>query len=497
MASTDQPCYISDNGSCITCKVAIDDNEVLQCFSCSKNFHALCKNTGNQICNKSLLTLLLQRSTKKNFVWYCDNCLTRLELNNAESKSSQSEKVEALENKIDLLTEKVNTISNALAPLDNSAPLQINRGQKRTPNVWKNTSKVTILKNNLSGAPNLQQLEQRVVDDGIEVTSSKRTPGGDFIITCPTSSAANKVKALANTLLPDHVVKDPHVKYSWINVVGFETNHSLDDVFKMLVNNNYVFESLKGKTIEHAAEFLEVKLVKPCLKNPNIYRALLKVSNSLRAVIKRGQDKLRIGLYNCQVYDQAPQIRRCNKCQRFGHWVAECNDQNGKACAKCASLSHETRNCPDSSVPKCINCSRAGVANLHPAHTADSPICPCFIEFRNRSYSSGHSNISKHTLAQHQTSQISSMAPNSSYSAQYPAFVNQSSQAVNLIDTSGNFNGYSSHSQSAATNQVNRIPASNFYSSVASAPSYITHGQMSGQGYIPHGQVIGQGPLNA
>ena len=49
-------------------------------------------------------------------------------------------------------------------------------------------------------------------------------------------------------------------------MVGFETNHSLDDVFKMLVNNNYVFESLKGKTIEHAAEFLEVKLIKPCLK---------------------------------------------------------------------------------------------------------------------------------------------------------------------------------------------------------------------------------------
>ena len=172
----------------------------------------------------------------------------------------------------------------------------------------------------------------------------------------------------------------------WINIVGFETNHSTDTVFDLLVKNNYILECLVGKTKEDASEFLEVKHVKPCLKNQFVYRALVKVSNAIRGIISRGNGKLCIGLYSCRVYDQSPQVRRCNKCQNFGHWVAECNSNNGQACAKCASLEHETRNCPDSSNPKCINCIRAGIVNSHPAHTADSPDCPCLINYRRSIY---------------------------------------------------------------------------------------------------------------
>lgn len=386
-----QPCFISSAGSCITCELQIDDNEVIQCFVCSNNFHALCKSATNQICNKSLLACFMQKSTKRNFVWYCDVCLTKAELMNTESKSSQSQKVQDLENKIDLLSAKVDSISDVLVPGESSIVPRI--CSNKPSNVWKNSSKITILRNNLSGSPNLEQLEKEVVSGCIEITNSKRTSKGDVIITCPTSTAANKIKEIATTLLPGHIVKDPHVKYSWINIVGFETNHTADAVFELLVKNNYVFESLKGKSKEDAAEFLEVKLVKPCLKNQSIYRALVKVSNAIRDIISRGHDKLRIGLYNCRVYDQSPQVRRCNKCQNFGHWVSECNINNGQACAKCASVEHETRDCPDTSNPKCINCKRAGIVNFHPAHTADASDCPCFINYRKASYSSGASSV--------------------------------------------------------------------------------------------------------
>ena len=40
------------------------------------------------------------------------------------------------------------------------------------------------------------------------------------------------------------------------------------------------------------------------MKNQFVYRALVKVSNAIRGIISRGNDKLRIGLYNCRVYDQ-------------------------------------------------------------------------------------------------------------------------------------------------------------------------------------------------
>ena len=402
------PCSLLADGSCCTCKLEIDDNEQIQCFRCKINFHALCKQSNDAICNKSLLGLFLQRSTKKNFAWYCDRCLTDIELISSQSDTVQNQKVQDLENKIDLLSAKVGSISDLLTPQNQS-------GQLHTPihtlsngnisNAWSNTSKITILKNNLGVTPNLNQLEQRIIGSKIKVSHSKRNSNGDVVITCPSTSAANKIKDLAVELLPEHTVKDPQVKYSWINVVGFETNHNTGAVYDLLVKHNPILDSLKDKTEEQAKDFLEVKAVKPCVKNPTINRALIRVSNSLRQVIKMGKDKLMIGLYSCKVYDQAPMIKRCNRCQQYGHWVASCVDANGRACGKCASKNHESFNCTadkrNTSEICCINCKRAGIVNLHPPHTADSPKCPCFIQYRTKLYTDTN-NISGNRR-QHQT----------------------------------------------------------------------------------------------
>ena len=392
----DQPCCLLSDGTCNVCKLEVDDNEIIQCYRCKNNFHALCGKSGDKICNKSLLVLYLQKSTKRNFVWYCDSCLTTTEITNTDSQSYYNQKVDVLEGKIDLLAAQLNSITDVITPKDvtgdvisdNNAFLNANQKAKSNT-IWGNVSKVTILKNNLESAK-LNELEKRVMKDEIQITHAKRTPNGDVVITCPTSSAANQVKDIALEVLPNHSVKEPLVNYSWINVVGFEVNHTTSDVFDMLVKNNTVFDCLKQKTPDEAKEFLEVKLVKPCLKNPSVFRALLKVSKALRKVIKLGKDKLRVGLFSCTVYDQSPQIKRCNRCQNFGHWVGNCEASNGKACAKCASLDHETIHCSidrnDFNRISCINCSRQGIVNIHPRHTADSSTCPCFINHKNQTH---------------------------------------------------------------------------------------------------------------
>ena len=392
------PFHVLADGKCNSCTGKVDDNEVLNCYRCKVNFHVLCGGS-NAICNKSLLILYQQKSTKKNFVWYCDSCITQLEVLETESQTSNSQKVDELEKKIDVLTDKVTSITEILTPvrspdfptLTDTSNTLLSNTQSNTGNAWQNSSRVMIMKNN-HGPPNLEQLEQRIIGEHIDVTNSKRNMKGDVIITCPTSTAANKIKDLATELLPDHTVKDPRVNSSWINVVGFETNHSTEAVYDLLVNNNFVFGFLKGKSQCDTTAFLEVKAVKPCIKNPNVFRALVKVSNSLRQAIKRGKDKLRIGLYSCRVYDQASQIKTCNKCQRFGHWVAECSIENGKACAKCGSVLHESINCPNPNQKSCVNCTRAGIVHNYAPHTADSSTCPCFAQFRKTSYSSSNSS---------------------------------------------------------------------------------------------------------
>ena len=451
-------------GKCNSCVGQIDDNEVMTCFRCKENFHAVC-NGSNVICNKSLLALYHQRSTKRNFVWYCDCCLTQLELVTTESQSSLSPKVRDIENKLDLLTAKVSSITDILAPSSTTALPQGNSHFSNS--VWQNTSRITILKNSLSGSPDLEQLEKRIVDGHIAITNSKRNHKGDVIITCPTSAAANKVKELANEVLPDHTVNDPLVKYSWINVVGFETNHSSDAIFDLLIANNSAFESLKGKTQEDVAEYLAVKVVKPCLKNPSVYRALIKVSKSLREVIKLGKDKLRIGLYLCTVYDQAPQIRRCNKCQKYGHWVAECNLENGQACAKCASTLHETRNCPNPSQSKCINCIRAGIVNHHQPHAADSSACPCFVEYRKTSYASnGNTDLSQNNR---------NRMPLRPAPSAHQFYSNNSTPAPGLS------HGVPAQTFSMIPHQSENVHGNNFSTRIQ--PSIV---QGTGTGHIPH-----------
>ena len=416
----DSPCCLLSDGTCNLCKLEIDDNETIQCYRCKNNFHALCEQSGDKICNKTLLGLYLQKSTKKNFVWYCDSCLTQIEVSNTVSPSFYTQKVDDLEGKIDLLTAKVSSITDVIATNDTGNPFTEGRlfgntsNQANSNNVWGNVSKVTILKNNLGSSAKLNELEKRVVDDKIQITHAKRNKNGDVVITCPNSSAASQVKHIALQVLPDHSVKDPQVNYSWINVVGFEVSHSTSDIHDLLVKHNAVFDCLKNKTVDQAKEFMEVKVVKPCLKNPSVFRALLKVSKALRKLIKLGKDKLRIGLFSCTVYDQSPQIKRCNRCQHFGHWVASCDASNGKACAKCASLDHETQNCNiDRNYTtriKCINCIRQGLMYTSP-HTADSPTCPCFVNHKNQTHTVPKNRQTGYNFSyQHQSGNIHPMA---------------------------------------------------------------------------------------
>ena len=98
-----------------------------------------------------------------------------------EGQVSQSQRVDGLEAKIDHLTNEVSSITNILSQgqSSNVSNLQQNQGGNR--NIWQNTSKVMIMKNNL-GTPNLAQLEERVVGEQIQVTNSRTNKNGDIII---------------------------------------------------------------------------------------------------------------------------------------------------------------------------------------------------------------------------------------------------------------------------------------------------------------------------
>lgn len=103
-------------------------------------------------------------------------------------------------------------------------------------------------------------------------------------------------------------------------------------------------------------------------------------------------------------------VKRCQKCQRFGHVSKICRSAEGSdICARCGmkSSSHQAGICT-ASAPSCINCKRANLVDLE--HEASSPSCPIFIKQKSI----------KKTMATHDISHAEAMrlidgraAPNS------------------------------------------------------------------------------------
>ena len=130
-------------------------------------------------------------------------------------------------------------------------------------------------------------------------------------------------------------------------------------------------------------ENYEFSLVKSCQKSPTTFQAVIKISESFRSHIRKCNDRVIISFFMCKVYDQID-VRRCNKCQHFGHWFNECDKQ--VACSIC-SESHESKSCPNYKNNafvnhKCINCSRNGLLPFN--HKADSSTCPVYVTELNR-----------------------------------------------------------------------------------------------------------------
>jgi hypothetical protein len=92
------------------------------------------------------------------------------------------------------------------------------------------------------------------------------------------------------------------------------------------------------------------------------------------AALKRGRIFLRSG-ESCSVSQVDPhrEVRRCYKCQHYGHKAAACRMRNER-CGKCAG-EHQTRLCPGGN-PQCVNCGDS--------HHSGSRSCPVQIEEARR-----------------------------------------------------------------------------------------------------------------
>ena len=89
---------ITDDSVCPSCTNTPAHGECVKCFMCKLVFHAICEATDSdtKLGTHTMIKAFSSPSTKNNFKFFCNNCLTVMERNLVES---ETEKIDNLEKK--------------------------------------------------------------------------------------------------------------------------------------------------------------------------------------------------------------------------------------------------------------------------------------------------------------------------------------------------------------------------------------------------------------
>ena len=121
---------------------------------------------------------------------------------------------------------------------------------------------------------------------------------------------------------------------------------------------------------------LKIHSVKPTRNNGERFQAFASISQVLREGFRKGNDKLILGVTSCKIYDRT-QTKRCNNCQKFGHFMANCPTTGILSSGKCSG-DHQTNSCT-SLERGCVNCKRNNVE--YKSHSAFYHKCPSLLKF--------------------------------------------------------------------------------------------------------------------
>ena len=398
-SSVPLPRLISKDGSCGNCKAENISDDAVCCLFCKNSFHALCFGTKDNrkeyypdnACTRSFLVGFNQNVTNKSkskrfgsFVFVCDPCLTSHEQKHASDVKSH---VYSLESKMNSMEADISTIKNLLVNSNNSSDSAgtADKLNSNDNNPWNDKEKVhnllhpatVVISDTAEQKITMSELENIVTENSIEVNNAFTNKDGNTVVTVSSQAARSKlVKAITDSY-PQSSLQQPKEKLPTISISGIKSEISTESLTEHIMKLYPEIKSLidSGETFS----VMSVRKQRNCSEENKLFQASVRVSNSIRKLIENRDDYLCVGLYRCKVYDHF-YVKRCNKCQEFGHYKAQCKS-TVKTCANCAG-NHETVNCGEKSKesfkPCCANCKKSKSNNVQHDHLATDRTCPAY-----------------------------------------------------------------------------------------------------------------------
>ena len=398
-----QRCELDEGGKCITCNEVSLDPELIQCRLCNKRFHVVCSEASNdeKWAVKSMVATFKYTSTRRNFMFLCNNCLTNLEKNKADIDGQRIQKMESnMENITKELIEIRKLVSTNITISSNADPEAMNnvdttdslpkpsvpKPKTSGTNIWHDTERLATVKAKPSESVlvinksddvetdqmNLDLVESKVIEGKIPVNKSYTNKDGNLVVVCNSVESRDALKDQLAESDGRIEMKCLRENLSVISLVGLKKNYEKDEVVNLLVGQNYFLKQFSESN--NIGDHIKVFAVKPLKGNPDVFQAFARVSKVVRQGFKTFNDKVLVGISTCKIYDQY-HVKRCNNCQSFGHFYKNCSSPGGPICAICSG-NHSTNVC-QSEMLTCVNCVKSEL--VPPAecnHRADDPGCP-------------------------------------------------------------------------------------------------------------------------
>ena len=385
---------VNDDGTCSTCNSAVNERQIVECFSCKHKYHGECNNT-TPFCSKTFLKSFKGLQNNSSFVFICPTCITTQENVAASTMKDQLAEVVAAVAQLskevrELKSEKIEkpeqSISLPIKPAVKTPSVGEIKSAWDDPKGLKNVKKdVVTLCIKSDGHPvDVSKVEEVVMSHGIQVTkASVNKKSGDMYIDLPSKDSRDKLLPLLNeTSIPGNCVINIKQKCPTISIRNVIDYVDENKFIERVKNQNPVIK----EKIESGSEFSVVFTRKPKVASDNTgHLVVIRVGNEIRDVLKANNDKIFLGFNAHRIMDRF-YVKSCGKCHKFGHYHAECPSVSG-CCGFCLAEDHTSEQCElaknkDHSNFKCVKCKDAG--KPFEGHSSHYSKCPTFLEVQKR-----------------------------------------------------------------------------------------------------------------
>ena len=368
---------LDHTGSCESCKNVPIEGDELICYLCKSVFHGTCGTSNEEkVGTKTMVNNFNKTSTKSNFLFLCDCCLTKFE---ADQVKTQNDRLDNLEKQLSEIKSLLKESRNPPALVSDPSPIP-----SKPDNIWFDPERLEktklppvkpmlIMK---KGDPAANaSIEDMIIENKMPVTKAFTNTSGDLVLVCDSVDTRDKLKDI--TSKKNLELKTVVGKKENITIVGLSKKLTKEEVVERLVSQNQFLTQFC--TVNDVNEHFTVHDIKSIKANENVFQIFASVSGKLREGLRNFKDKVTIGITVCKIYDRVF-VKRCNNCQGLGHYYKDCKSPNTPTCANCSGA-HRTDAC-SSTVKKCINCSFKGLTPCD--HTAYDSRCPTLIAFSNQ-----------------------------------------------------------------------------------------------------------------